>query len=98
MTKAEAVKHDRIRHLILKSLSPGHPEPLDTVVLRRHMATFGYPMTEEDLTSYIAYLEEKALVKVDKRPGDIVMVKITAIGMDALDERINVIGVGQDLE
>ncbi|MCP3942204.1 MAG: hypothetical protein GY710_12060 [Desulfobacteraceae bacterium] len=98
MTKVEAVKHDRVRHLILKSLSPGHPESLDTVVLRRHMGTFGYPMTEEDLNSYIAYLEEKKLVKVDKRPGNIVMVRITAIGIDALDARIDVKGVGQDLE
>lgn len=98
MTKMEAVKHDRIRQLILKSLAPGYPQPLDTVVLRRHLANFGYPLPNDDLNSYLAYLEEKCLVKKEERPMGIVMVRATAKGMDALDERINVAGIGQDLD
>lgn len=98
MTKIEAVKHDRIRKLILDALSKQYPSVLDTVVLRRHLATFGYPMTHSDLSAYIAYLKEKDLIKEDRRPGDIVMVSITALGIDVLDERIIVEGVGQDLD
>ena len=97
MTKAEALRYDRIRELILESLAPGYPAPIDTVVLRRHMANFGHPMSDDDLTSYIAYLEEKELVKSEKKGGGIVIVKITAKGIDALDERIAVKGVGQEI-
>ncbi len=98
MTKIEAVKHDRIRKLILDALAKQYPNVLDTVVLRRYLATFGYPMTHGDLSAYIAYLKEKELVKEDRRPGDIVMVSITSRGIDVLDERIMIEGVGQDLD
>lgn len=95
MTKAEALKHDRIRELLLKSLVPSYPLSMDAVVLRRIMANFGYPMTEGDLMSYLAYLEEKCLVKIDKRGEFIVLVRITAKGLDVLDNRIDEIGVGE---
>lgn len=95
MTKAEALKHDRIRELLLKSLAPDYPLSVDSVVLRRHMANFGYPMTEGDLVSYLAYLEEKCLVKIEKRGTDIVLVRITAKGLDVLDNRIDEVGVGE---
>lgn len=96
MTRPEAVKHDRIRQLILKALEPGYPTPLDTIVLRRHMANFGYPLSEEDLNSYLAYLDDKELVKIDRRQGGIVLVRLSAKGLDVLDERISVCGVGQE--
>ncbi len=97
MVKPNTVRYDRIRHLILQSLREEYPKTLDVVVLRRHLANFGYPMSEEDLDFHIAYLEEKSLVKVEKRPGDIVFIRTTTAGIDALDERIEVKGVGQDL-
>lgn len=95
MTKADALKHDRIRELILISLQPNYPLSMDSVVLRRHMATFGYPMTESDLMSYLAYLEEKCLVKIEKRGEFIVLARITAKGLDVLDNRIDEVGVGE---
>ena len=98
MTKMEAIRHDRIRKLILESLAKDYPQPLDTVVLRRHMATFGFPLTHTDLNSYIAYLQEKELIKKDERPGGIVLVRATVKGLDALDGRIDVAGIGQDLD
>jgi hypothetical protein len=95
MTKAEALKHDRVRELILQSLSTSYPAPVDSVVLRRHLGNFGHPITDEDLTSYIAYLEEKELVRSVKRGAGIVLVRITAKGLDVLDGRIEEFGVGR---
>lgn len=96
MTRQDAIKHDRVRHLILKALAPDYPDPIDTVVLRRLLSTMGYPMSESDLKSYVAYLEEKGLIKVDKRANDIVLIRATATGLDAMDARIEVKGVGQN--
>lgn len=95
MTKVEALKHDRVRELILKSLSPDYPHSVDSVVLRRHLANFGHPITSDDLASYIAYLEEKCLVKTDKRGAGIVLVRVTAKGLDVLDHRVSEVGVGE---
>lgn len=95
MTKAEALKHDRVREIILQSLSTNYPTPVDSVVLRRHLGNFGHPITAEDLTAYVAYLEEKELVKSEKRGVGIVLVKITARGLDVLDDRVNEVGVGE---
>ena len=97
MTKPEALRHDRSRELILETLAPDYPAPVDSVVLRRVLGTLGHPLSMDDLDSYIAYLEEKDLVKTNKKPGGIVLVKITAKGIDALDERIAVKGVGQEI-
>jgi hypothetical protein len=97
MTKLEAIKHDRIRQLILEALGVGYPNLLDTVVLRRHMANFGYPLSHGELMSYCAYLEEKELVEIKERPGGIVMIKARAKGLDVLDKRIPECGCGQDL-
>lgn len=60
------------------------------------MSTMGYPLSESDLKSYVAYLEEKELVKVEKRANDIVLIRATVNGLDALDARIEVKGVGQN--
>ncbi len=97
MTKPEALRHDRSRELILDSLAPSYPTPVDSVVLRRVLGTLGHPLSEDDLNSYIAYLEEKELVRTEKKPGGIILIKITAKGIDALDERITVKGVGQEI-
>ena len=96
MTKSEALIHDRIRELILESLTPSYPSPVDSVVLRRHLANMGHPMSDEDMMSYVAYLVEKGLAKTDKRGSGIVLISITARGLDVVDERIDEIGVGGD--
>lgn len=95
MTKEDAVKHDRIRELILISLSEHHPNSLDSVMLRRMIIRLGYPIMANDLTSYVAYLEEKELVKIDRHGSGILLVRITAKGLDVLDGRINEVGVGE---
>lgn len=59
------------------------------------MADLGYPMDEDSLASYLAYLKERGYVRVEKRPAfDITLVSITADGMDVLDGRIEDRGVG----
>jgi hypothetical protein len=93
----KAVKHDRIRQLILKTLGLEYPSLLDAVVLRRHLANFGYPLSTDELLSYCAYLAEKELVTILDRPGDIHMIRATAKGLDVLDDRIPECGCGQDL-
>lgn len=92
------MRHDRIRHLILKALAPDYPAPIDAVVLRRVLSTMGYPMTENDMKAYVAYLEEKGLVVTEQRPANILLIRVAARGLDALDARIEVRGVGQDMD
>lgn len=89
------MKHNRVRKLILEALSPDYPNPLDTLILRQTMSNMGYPMTEADMTGYLAYLKERGYVTVETRKGfDIVLAAITANGLDVLDGRIDDRGVG----
>lgn len=88
-------KHNRIRLLILKTLAPEHPKTIDSVILRRCLSNFGYPMDSEKLCSYLAYLQERGYVRVEeKKAFDIIMVSITATGLDVLDGRIDDRGIG----
>ncbi len=93
----EAEKHNRIRVLILKILSPQYPHPVDAVLLRRCLADFGYPISEKSLVSYLAYLSERGAVKLDqKKDFEIVMASATAKGLDILDGRISEQGIELD--
>jgi len=90
-----AERHNRIRLLILKVLAPEYPKTVDSVILRRCLSNFGYPMDAEKLCSYLAYLQERDYVRVEeKKKFDIVMVSITATGLDVLDGRIDDPGIG----
>lgn len=93
-----AEKHNQIREYILKILAPEHPRPVDAVIVRRCLANFNYPMDADTLGSYLAYLEERGYVRVEKiKNYDIVMVSITADGLDILDRRIKDRGVGVEI-
>jgi predicted transport protein len=69
--------------------------PVDSVILRKLLADLGYPMDENTLNSYLAYLSERGYVRVeDRKKYEIVLVTITADGLDVLDCRIDDRGVG----
>jgi hypothetical protein len=81
-------RYRRIRGAILKLLAHEHPGPIDFMVLHRLLDDLRYPMTEEELTSHLVYLEEKGCVKIDKRNTSgvqLIMATISAEGLDVLD-------------
>lgn len=91
----KAIKHNRIRHLILETLSLNYPRPLDALIIRLTLSNMGYPITESDLDAYFAYLKERGYITVETRPGyDITLTAITANGLDVLDGRVDDRGVG----
>ena len=93
----EAEKHNRIRVLILQILSRQYPKPIDAVLLRRVLDDFGYPISEDLLRSYLAYLNERGCVRLDeKKAFDIVMASATAKALDVLDGRIIEQGIELD--
>jgi hypothetical protein len=92
-----AERHNRIRLLILKVLAPEYPKTVDSVILRRCLSNFGYPMDNDKLCSYLAYLKERGYLLVEeKKAFDIIMVSITATGLDVLDGRIDDRGIGAE--
>jgi len=93
----ETEKHNLIHVLILKILSPEHPKSVDSVLLRRCLADFGYPLSEKALKSYLAYLHERGCIRMDeKKDYGIIMATITAKGLDILDGRITEPGIKLD--
>ncbi len=93
----EAEKHNRIRVMILKILAPTHPQMIDSVLLRRCLADFSYPLSDQSLRSYLAYLMERGCVRLEeKKKFDITMAAITAKGLDLLDGRITEQGIELD--
>lgn len=91
----KSATHNRIRMLILRILSPEHPNPVDAAIVRRCLSDLGYPITEQTLRSYLEYLSERGYVRMDEREQfDILMVSISADGLDLLDGRIKDRGVG----
>jgi hypothetical protein len=86
--EAKKERYRRIRGAILKLLAHEHPGPIDFVVLHRLLDDLRYTITEEELESHLAYLQEKKYVRLDRRKAagmDIVMATITADGLDVLD-------------
>ena len=92
---ADSIRRNRVRELILEALAPGHPNSLDLIVVQRHLSNFGQPVEMTALISYVAYLEEKGLVVTEKKGAGIIIVRITAKGLDVLDHRIDEIGIGE---
>lgn len=91
----EALRRNLIRKRILQCLAPGYPNAQDAIILRRSLADLGYPMTEESLLSYCAYLAERQLARIDVREQfGICLITITANGLDVLDGRSTDPGVG----
>lgn len=86
--EAKKERYRRIRGAILKLLAQEHPGPIDFMVLHRLLDDLRYAVTEEELHSHLSYLEEKGCVRVEKRKSsgvELVMVTITASGLDVLD-------------
>lgn len=93
----DALKHNRIRVKVLEILSPEHPRPVDFVILRRCLANFGHPVSEQSLQSYLVYLEERGCVKITRnKDNEILFAIITAKGLDILDGRITEQGIELD--
>ncbi len=86
----EAVKekYRRIRGMILKLLAHQHPHPLDSKVLYVLLDDLKSSISDEEYNSHLVYLEEKGLVKREKRGTSgvrIEMITITPAGLDVLD-------------
>ncbi len=80
----------RVRGYMLKLLAYEHPGALDSSLLYISLDNLGYPISEDEFASHLAYLEhkDKGYVQLEKRgEGDleIVMVVITPKGLDLLD-------------
>jgi repressor of nif and glnA expression len=83
-----------VRRHILTIASKSYPRPVDFELLRATLGTLGYPITQSALEFYLRYLEEKGCVKLERREAyDLVMVTITAKGIDVLDGRISECGI-----
>ncbi|MBP8644718.1 MAG: hypothetical protein KBH99_01190 [Syntrophobacteraceae bacterium] len=81
-------KDNHIRMLILRIASASYPNPVDAQLVRVTLGNLGYPMDEQDLNYYLAFLEERGYIKLMRRSEfSITMVGITADGIDVMDER-----------
>ena len=93
---AKKERYKRIRGAILKLLAQEHPGPIDFLVLHRLLDDIRYTITTEELESHVTYLEEKGCVKRERRGAkgfEIIMVTITAQGLDVLDGFTDTCGV-----
>jgi hypothetical protein len=95
MRETESQKHGRIRELVLRIALQSYPNPIDAELLRATLSNLGYPLGRKELATYTSYLQERGYLAVEERPEfEIVLVKLTAHGMDALDKRIKDCGIG----
>jgi hypothetical protein len=82
-----------IRGKILYYLALIYPQPATLPLLQGELDIFGYPVSTEQLSFHVAYLEEKGLVSTEKKRGpksahEILLVRITARGIDYHDGRL----------
>ena len=80
-----------VRGKIIYYLKLIYPQSATLPLLQGELDIFGYPVPIDDLDFHVAYLAEKGLVNVDKRPNSrrpITLVKITAKGIDYFDGRL----------
>lgn len=83
-------KREIIRGLILKFLAEEYPEGIDSVLLRKLLDDFGYPLGDDDLFSYVSYLAEKGFATISQREGfEIFMINCTATGLNLIDKYID---------
>lgn len=81
-------KYRRIRGMMLKLLAVEHPRPVDSKVLYVLLDDLARSISDEEFSSHLVYLEEKGLVKREKRGTTgvrIEMITITPSGLDVLD-------------
>ena len=82
-----------IRGKILYYLALIYPQAATLPLLQGELDIFGYPVPVEDLNFHVAYLAEKGLVSVENVRGPqarrpVILVKITAKGIDFYDGRL----------
>lgn len=80
-----------VRGKLLYYLKLIYPRAATLPLLQGELDIFGYPVPIDELDFHVAYLAEKGLVNVDKRPHarrSITLVKITAKGIDYFDGRL----------
>lgn len=97
--RIEAEKNRRIRATVLELLKTEYPGALDTKILRFSLDNLGYSMRARDLEAHIGYLQEKGLLKADRKKGygfDLSFVSLTARGWDLLDGCIRDKGIDGD--
>lgn len=88
--------HSRIRYWILKILAPEYPNPVDFVMIRSLLSTFGLQVSDRSLCAYLSYLQEKGFASIDEKEAyDLRMATITADGLNVLDGRIDDAGVSR---
>ena len=96
MTETKKERYRQIRGVILKLLAKDHPAPLSFKELYFILDDLGFTLREEEFRSHLCYLEEKGLVKLEKRRYrgiEIEMVRITADGLNVQDGFIKDIGI-----
>jgi hypothetical protein len=88
MPEAKKERYRRIRGAILKLLAYEHPKWIDQKVLYFLLDDLSMTISEEEFESHLAYLEERGLVKIEKRKAGKVgvsMILISSEGLDVLD-------------
>lgn len=96
MAETKKERYRRVRGAILKLLAHQHPGPLDIKEIHFLLDDLDLTIQVEELKSHLCYLKEKGFIKIeDRKSGGIVveMVRITANGLDVLDEFQKDIGV-----
>jgi hypothetical protein len=84
-----------LRGKILQYLGLIYPQPATLPLLQGELDFFGYPITLDELNFHLAYLAEKGLVAFESARGpktlrSVILVKITAKGIDYRDGRLPV--------
>lgn len=83
-------RYRRIRGLILKLLAYQHPGAMDYTMLRFTLESLGFPLTEDEFDSHLAYLADatKGYVSLERKKAGALEIKqiiITPKGLDLLD-------------
>lgn len=93
-TRTERFK--RIRGAMLKMLAKEHPGSVDHQVLTALIEELGFDIDEKECQGHVEYLAEKGYAKKEKRKAggiEIILVTISAKGLDLLDNLTEDVGV-----
>ncbi|MBI5075620.1 MAG: hypothetical protein HZB62_10715 [Nitrospirae bacterium] len=88
MKKIDSEKNKRIRIAILEALKTEYPGSLDMKVLLFFLDNLGYPLMDDMLNAHLRYLEEKKLLRIERKKGygfQVSFATLTAEGWDLLD-------------
>lgn len=79
----------------MRFLAADYPRSIDKIILRRGLQDLSYPLDDDQLDAYLAYLSERKYITIEKRDRfDIVLITITATGLNVIDGFIDDPGVG----